>query len=69
MLTILKHAQWVRSCGGGESSCGMIQGALLPSDHHRVSIDFVKDGCRDYNIPYEIDGSRCLVDLIGTPLK
>jgi hypothetical protein len=48
---------------------GMIHGAPLPPNHYRVSIDFLKDGYRDYNLPYEINGSRYLVDLIETPLK
>jgi hypothetical protein len=47
----------------------MIHGAPLSSDHHRGLIDFVMDGCRDYNLPYEIDGARCQVDLIGILLK
>jgi hypothetical protein len=47
----------------------MIHGAPLLPDHYRVSINFMKDGCCDYNLPYETDGSRCLVDLIGTPIK
>jgi hypothetical protein len=32
---------------------GMIHGALLPLDHHMVSIDFMMDDYRDYNLPYE----------------
>jgi hypothetical protein len=48
---------------------GFIHGVPLSPDHHRVSIDYVMDGCREYNLPYEIDGSRYLVDLIGVPLK
>jgi hypothetical protein len=47
----------------------MIHGAPLSSDHHRVSIDCVMDGCRDYQLPYSMDGATCLVDLIGVPIK
>jgi hypothetical protein len=47
----------------------MIHGAPLSSDHHGVIIDYVMDGCCGYNLPYETEGSRCLVDLIRVPLK
>jgi hypothetical protein len=47
----------------------MIHGAPLPPDHHRVLIDCVMYGCRDYQLPYGTDGATCLVDLIGIPIK
>jgi hypothetical protein len=48
---------------------GMIHGARLPPDHHRVSIDCVMDDYHDYQLPYSTDGATCLVDLIGVPIK
>jgi hypothetical protein len=33
----------------------MIHGVHLLPDYHRISIDFVMDGCRYYNLPYETD--------------
>jgi hypothetical protein len=47
----------------------MIHGTPLPPNHHRVSIDCVMDGCRDYQLPYSTNGATCLVDLIGIPIK
>jgi hypothetical protein len=47
----------------------MIHGGPLSPDHHRVTVDYVMDGCHIYNLPYEMDGSRRLVDLIEVSLK
>jgi hypothetical protein len=38
---------------------GMIHGAPLPPDHHRVSIDCVMDGCRDYQLSCSTNDATC----------
>jgi hypothetical protein len=40
---------------------GMIHGAPLSPDQYMM------DGCREYNLPHDIDNTLYLVDLIGVP--
>jgi hypothetical protein len=48
---------------------GITHDTPLSPNHHRVSIDYVMDDYRGYNLPYAMDGSQFLVDLIGVPLS